>query len=209
MNDLAGSLTGPTILHRPRCPFSRRLRAYLSEKGLQAELVRFDPERHDADLRRVNPRAQLPIYEEPGGVALYESAIIMEYLEESHPEPLLMPADPKLRARTRLLYDLADQRLAAPLAGFARLRPDDPDRSARRADLIAISSDAERLLDPDDNFAFDGHFSFADLSVPPILFRAMEAGLALEELPPRLRGWLIAVGRRPSLRQLFPDVPLG
>lgn len=192
------------VLHRPRCPFCRRLRAYLSEKGLEVELVRFDPERHEAELRRLNPKGQVPTYEEPGGVALYESWVIMEYLEETHPEPTLMPSDPGLRARTRLLFDLADQRLAGPLQGFARLPVDHPDRRQHRDALVSIPADAERLLD-DGDLAFAGRFTLADLSVPPMLLRALEAGLEPGELSPRLRAWVLSAARRPSLRALFPE----
>lgn len=201
--------TVPRVIHRPRCPFCRRLRAYISEKGLQVELVKFDPERQDADLRRLNPKGQVPTYEEPGGVELYESWVIMEYLEETHPDPALMPTDPRRRARTRLLFDLADQRLAAPLAGFARLPVDHPDRGRHHDALVSIAADAERVLDPDGDFAFDRRFSLADLSAPPMLLRALEAGLDFGELSPRVRAWIVAVTRRPSVRELFPEAPAG
>jgi glutathione S-transferase len=199
----------PRVLHRPRCPFCRRLRGYVAEKGLEVELVRFDPERDEAELRRLTPKGQVPTYEEPGGVVLYESLVIMEYLEETHPKPALMPTDPKLRARTRLLFDLADHRLAAPLLGFARLPLDHPDRNRQHDALISLATDAERLLDDKSDFAFDRRFSLADLSVPPMLLRALEAGLGFGELSPRVRAWLVAAARRPSLRALFPEAPAG
>jgi glutathione S-transferase len=158
---------------------------------------------------RLTPKHQVPTYEEPGGVELYESWIIMEYLEETHPEPRLMPDDPLLRARTRLLFDLADQRLAAPLAAYARLPVDHPERGRHHDALVSIASDAERLLDPESDFAFARKFGLADLSAPPMLLRALEAGLDFQELSPRVRAWVVAATRRPSVRGLFPHAPAG
>ncbi len=170
-------------------------------------MLRFDPDDHDFELRRLNPKGQVPTYEDPSGLVLYESLIIMEYLEETHPDPALMPADPELRAKTRLLFDLADQRMAAPLQGFARLPLGHPERGRYADALLSLPSSAEHLLDADSGFAFEGGFSLADYSVPPLLLRALEAGLELEALSPRVRAWVRAAASHPSLAKLFPEAP--
>jgi glutathione S-transferase len=192
------------VLHRPLCPFCRRLRAYLAEKGLTVDLVTYAPREHHAELCGANPKGQVPTCALPDGLVLYESTIIMQYLEETHPEPPLMPTSPEARARMRLLYDLADVRMPPCLLGFVRTAEDDPERPRFEEGLVGVASDAERLLSPDGPFAEGADFTLADLSVPPLLLRALEAGLAPQVLSPRLRRWCEAVAARPSVRELFP-----
>jgi len=87
-----------------------RVRIALSVKGLPYEssfvhMVRDGGEQHRPEFRAKNPRGQIPVLEieQPGRepVALIQSLAIIEYLEEAHPTPALLPKDPFLRARAR------------------------------------------------------------------------------------------------------------
>jgi glutathione S-transferase len=193
------------VLHRPRCPFCRRLRAYLGEKGLSVDLVPYAPEAHHDELCGANPKGQVPTCALPDGLVLYESSIIMHYLEETHPEPALTPPSPEARARMRLLYDLSDHRMPPFLVGFVRSAADDPARVKHAEDLVRVAAEAERFLSPEGPLAEGAELSLADLSVPPLLLRALEGGLAPDALPPRIRRWCEAVAGRPSVRELFPE----
>lgn len=66
------------------------------------------------DFVDVNPRAEVPALVD-GDVALYDSTVICEYLEDRYPEPRIYPRDPGVRAECRLLEDLADTQLDAAL----------------------------------------------------------------------------------------------
>ena len=87
------------------CPFSQRCRFVLFEKGMDFEIRDIDLYNKPEDISVMNPYGQVPILVERD-LVLYESNIINEYIDERFPHPQLMPADPVMRARTRLfLYN--------------------------------------------------------------------------------------------------------
>ncbi|MDB5764821.1 MAG: maiA [Herminiimonas sp.] len=90
-----------------RSSASFRVRIALNLKGLSCEsvpihLTRGGGEQHSAAFRSVNPQALVPVLEDAGHM-LYQSLAIIEYLEETHPAPALLPAAPADRARVRAL----------------------------------------------------------------------------------------------------------
>src|SRR5438128_7987886 len=84
------------------CPFSQRCRLVLFEKGMDFEIRDVDLFNKPEDISIMNPYGQVPILVERD-LVLYESNIINEYIDERFPHPQLMPADPLMRARARLM----------------------------------------------------------------------------------------------------------
>jgi maleylacetoacetate isomerase len=83
-----------------------RVRIALNIKGLAYEPVTVDLDaghQHLPDFQAVNPQMAVPALALDDGDVLYQSLAILEYLEEVYPEPPLLPADPKGRARVRAL----------------------------------------------------------------------------------------------------------
>jgi maleylacetoacetate isomerase len=83
-----------------------RVRIALNLKGLEYEQVWVDldaGDQHQSGYKSVNPQMVIPSLVENDGTVLYQSMAILEYLDEVYPEPPLLPADPKGRARVRAL----------------------------------------------------------------------------------------------------------
>ena len=78
----------PTVYHIPVCPFSQRLEILLELKGLP-EAVAFEV----VDITKPRPES-LPVLETGGGGILKESMVILQYLEDSLPQPPVAQRDP-------------------------------------------------------------------------------------------------------------------
>ena len=88
------------LYYHPFSTFSQRVRIFLLEKQISAELIEVDllsRAQHHPEYLRKNPYARVPAIEEDG-LVLYESTAILEYLEATRPSPPLLPADVRLRA---------------------------------------------------------------------------------------------------------------
>jgi glutathione S-transferase len=88
------------LLHK--CPFGHRAAMVVREKKLDAELRFFESGKRPAELEAVGPRAKSPTIFD-GDTRVYDSAVVLEYLEDRYPQPALMPKDPAQRAAVRML----------------------------------------------------------------------------------------------------------
>jgi maleylpyruvate isomerase len=87
-----------------RSSASYRIRIALGLKGLKAEQAFYHlrkGEQRSADFLKLNPQGLVPALETDGGDVLTQSLAILEWLEETHPNPPMLPKDPVARAKVR------------------------------------------------------------------------------------------------------------
>jgi stringent starvation protein A len=90
-----------TLFSSPADPWSHRTRIVLAEKGIAIDIVNVEPGKLPEDLLDLNPYHSVPTLVDRD-LVLYDSRVIIEYLDERFPHPPLMPVDPVTRAQFRL-----------------------------------------------------------------------------------------------------------
>ena len=104
-------------LHQfPLCPFSRKVRLMLAEKGVPFELKRVSPWEQDDAFMDMNPAGQTPVLvEDARAIRLVDSVAVCEYLEETVDAAPMIPGTALDRAEVRRLVAWLDERLYADL----------------------------------------------------------------------------------------------
>ncbi|WP_220800293.1 glutathione S-transferase family protein [Roseobacter sp. OBYS 0001] len=97
------------LFHVPLSPFCRKVRLSLAEKKIDVELVEERYWEEDPEFMRRNPAGKVPVLK-IDGVIMAESAAICEYIEETRPDPSLMPKDAIARAEVRRLVGWFDDK---------------------------------------------------------------------------------------------------
>ncbi len=97
------------LFHVPLSPFCRKVRLSLAEKKVEVELVEERYWEKDPDFLRRNPAGKVPVLKLDGRM-MSESTPICEYLEETRPDPALMPKDPEGRFEVRRLVTWFDDK---------------------------------------------------------------------------------------------------
>ena len=95
--------------HVPLSPFCRKVRLSLAEKKIEVDLVEERYWEAEPDFLRRNPAGKVPVVR-LDGKTMSESAAICEYLEETRPDPPLMPKDPEARYEVRRLVSWFDDK---------------------------------------------------------------------------------------------------
>ncbi|WP_303977981.1 glutathione S-transferase family protein [Dongia mobilis] len=204
----------------PLSLFSRKVEIALNEKGIpyEREFVAFTQERgyeprHPAVVA-VNPKRQVPVLVD-GDLALSDSTVMLEYLDELYPNPPLYPATPQERARCRLLELDADEILFTPVRQLLfRTEPPHPDQ-ARHAEHVAAGKAAEGVIETrfaeldrklDGQEFFCGSLSVADIGLfMTILFTQRLNGPALS--PHRsLAAWHRRLLARPAFAKAAAEI---
>lgn len=181
-----------TLYDAPRCPYCARVRIVLAEKGVEFEAVEIDLSDRPAWIYEKNPKGRVPVVEEDGW-ALPESAVIMEYLEERHPEPALLAADAADRARARLWIFRHDD-FTSPYYAMRRGREGAGDAFAKQ--LRGIDAELEGRA-----WLGGPEYGLADIAYVPWVLRARDLmGVELDPYP-ALAGWLERLLDRPAVAE--------
>jgi stringent starvation protein A len=158
-----------TLFSAPDEPASHRTRIVLAEKDVEIEIVSVTPGRFPEDLLDLNPDHSLPTLVDRD-LVLYDSRIIIEYLDERFPHPPLMPVDPVSRAQFRLALHRIERDWYGLAAKLDKLGPEGPEAARVRGelrDLIVQTADFVR----NKPYFMSDELSLVDVTIAPLLWR--------------------------------------
>jgi glutathione S-transferase len=188
---------------------SDRVKVALHEKGLAYQRVTLNLAKKDQkrpEFLKLNPYGKVPVIDDDGRI-LFESCIINEYLDEKYPNPALMPKDPYLRGRGRVLVDYALNYIHEPYWALRgeMLKPEAERHAAmieeKRHSLRELIRYLEDALEERNYFL--GEFSLTDIAIIPRFLRMETYGALPAPSLLRLGAWLKRMKERPSVRAIL------
>jgi glutathione S-transferase len=189
------------------CPFAHRARIALEEKKLRYEVSYFSPKERPAELTALGQDAKSPTILDDDGTAVWNSLVVLEYLEERYPNVPLMPGDAAVRARVRLLTRDVEEHLMAAGYFIAQEVVGKPaaerDQAKVREGLVRIHDALvpwEERLDGK-TFLVDQRFTFADIVLFTPLYSLSKLLGGQGDVPAShrsLREWYLRIASRPS-----------
>ena len=192
-----------TLFSRPTDVHSHRTRLVLAEKNINIEISNIQGGELPEDLLDLNPYQTVPTLVDRD-LTLYDSRVIIEYLDERFPHPPLMPVDPVMRAQFRLAlfriesdwYSLAEE---AEASGDGRL-------SSKSRKLLRESILQSAELFCARAYFLSDDFSLVDASIAPILWRLPKYGIELGSQAEAIERYMTRVFARRSFQQSMTEL---
>ena len=204
-----------TVYHLWLSPFCRTVRIVLAEKNLEFDMhVEKLWERRE-DFLALNPAGDLPVLVEDDGLVLSNANAIVEYLDETHPEPPLIGRSPAIRAEVRRLVawfdkkfdaevtrNLVDEKIMKRFLGLG-----EPNSQAIRAGSsnIHVHLDYIAYLNEERRWLAGNDFSLADIAAAAHLSCVDYLGDVPWSDHEAAKEWYARIKSRPSFRSLLGD----
>jgi len=170
--------TSMALFSDPLDHYSHRVRIVMCEKGVTSEVIDTDSNNLSSEILEVSPYAELPVLVDRD-VCLYDSIILMEYLDERFPHPPLLPVYPVSRAHIRLFIQRIQrdwcENFDSLIAGAPEVKAKKM-RTKLKSQIIGMSP----ILKEKDYFMSD-EFSLIDCCIAPILWRLPLIGIELQK----------------------------
>ena len=180
--------------------YCHRVRIVLAEKGINFDVVKVDIANPPEDLMELNPYGMVPTLVDRD-LVLYDSQVIMEYLDERFPHPPLMPVDPVSRGQTRMTlrriqrdWDILIEKIER--GGEDALHA----RKILTESLVVVAP----IFDQKPYFMND-EFSLLDCAVIPILWRLPKYGVELPAQAKAMRNYANRLFELDSVQSSLTD----
>ncbi|MEJ2138134.1 MAG: glutathione S-transferase N-terminal domain-containing protein [Gammaproteobacteria bacterium] len=186
-----------TLYSNPTCFYSHRARLVMAEKSINIDVIDVDGVNLPEDLLDLNPYHSVPTLIDRD-LVLYDSRVIIEYLDERFPHPPLMPVDPVTRAQFRL----ALFRIEKDWYTQAQQIEDalDKRQATRARKILGESIVASNEVFAMKKYFLSDEFSLVDCSIAPILWRLSVYGIDLGDEAGAIEKYMDEVFSRPSFQ---------
>ncbi|EGG29728.1 Stringent starvation protein A [Aequoribacter fuscus] len=165
-----------TFFSDSTCHYSHRVRIVLAEKGVTVDLVEVDAQNPPAELADLNPYNSLPTLVDRE-LVLYESKVMMEYLDERFPHPPLLPVYPVARAESRLYMHRIERDWCSLVD---KIENGSEPAKAKAAKELGDSFTGIAPIFAEKPFFMSDEFTLVDCCLAPILWRLPSYGIDLK-----------------------------
>ena len=184
------------------CIRSHQVRFVLSEKGISTEINHNEGDTISEDLMTLNPYASLPTLVDRE-LVLYESGVILEYLDERYPHPPLMPVSPVDRAKLRLALKTLEKDIVEPAIELDLAHGTKAENAQRKKlkSILASSSDLFNLQ----RFFLSDDFTVVDCVIAPVLWRLDLFGIDPSNYNEAMNKYMELVFSRPGFKNSLTE----
>jgi RNA polymerase-associated protein len=154
--------------------YSHRVRIVLAEKGVTVDLIESDGSHPPAELADLNPYNSLPTLVDRD-LVLYESKVMMEYLDERFPHPPLLPVYPVARAESRLYMYRIERDWCSLVDSILTTRSDNVVKKSTKELRESIMGVAPIFSEKP--FFMSEEFTLVDCCIAPVLWRLPSLGI--------------------------------
>ncbi|MEZ5530280.1 MAG: glutathione S-transferase N-terminal domain-containing protein [Porticoccaceae bacterium] len=194
-----------TFFSDPSCHYSHRVRIVLAEKGVTVDIENTDAQSLPEDVLELNPYGSLPTLVDRD-LALYETKVMMEYLDERFPHPPLLPVYPVARALSRQFMHRIERDCCSQIDTIIA-DPSSPAADKARKELgESLCSIAPIFSDLP--YFMSEEFTLVDCCLAPILWRLDSLGIKLpatRQVKP-LQDYMKRLFDRPSFRESLSEL---
>lgn len=203
-------MTTIKLYNKPECPFCWKIRLALAELGISAEIIDSQSEQHIEKWRSLTPRKTVPVLV-IDDVVIYESNVILEYLNEVHGN--LLPTDPVERISSRHINKYSDGVIGA---GLREVIFEKRGKQAKEWDLERIQLGTKTFekalenlsLELGDKEFFSSCYSLPELALTARFGLAEAYGVEIPACYKNLSDWFQRMKIRPSYLATAPQICL-
>lgn len=197
------------LYQRTDCPFCWKVRIALEELGLKYRSIDLELGQKHTDVAAVSPTGTVPVLLDDG-TAIWESSVILDYLDRKYAPGQLIPTEPDAEANVRLLQVYSDKLVGPCIKGLIfekRSKPEhlwdnDVIRQGEEKWATCQSWLEARL---NDRASFGDRFSAADCALAARFGMAEAYGAAVSAETPGLHGWYQSIKARDSWAKAYPS----
>ncbi|GAA5980436.1 hypothetical protein JCM10908_001654 [Rhodotorula pacifica] len=200
----AHSSEHPLVFHAGWfCPFVQRVWLALEEKGIEYQYKEVNPYKKEPHFLKINPKGLVPALEHDNK-ALYESLVLLEYLDDAFPDKSLRPTDPHEAGLVRLALQQISNVVVPAFYRYVQARDPQAQKEGGEAFVKSLQDLHKQWFLPDSTWARGEQFGWVDIALAPwvVRFDLLEKhrNFDVEQVNSTFAAWSRRVLERPSIK---------
>ncbi len=197
-----------TLYYAQRSPYARKVRILLAEKNLPCEFKETDMTNKSPEFLKLSPIGKVPVFVDENGTTVWDSTQIVEYLDETYPQPSFYPSERAARLRCRQLEEIADTLADNAVSLTVEVRKGDKADANARARYQSLIDRLLYFLDEQlatSSYLLSQEWTAADIAAVSALgYYSLRFGDDWQQKYLRLGQWFKNLHQRESVQSTIP-----